>query len=1234
MTIISYDWDDNILEHDDAIDTYNIDLSQNSWGYDVSSSLDNCDLYGDYDFDAPDYDDIVRGGLGKRVAIIFAAGNERNDGDCGIDARGGYSCLGPPATAKNIIAVGAINSNDDSMTGLSSWGPVDDGRTKPDLVAPGCQTGGDAGITSTIPDDTYGVMCGTSMAAPVVSGICSLMIQKFQDLNEADLLPSTIKAVLVNTAEDLGNTGPDYSYGFGKVNAKAAADAVIAGSYDEGEFDGPNGIETYTFSVPSDTPKLQITLAWDDFPGAVNADPALVNQLDLVLYDPNDNIYRPWELTPSTPEANAIECHLSEPDEINNVEQITINSPASGTWTAYVVGAAIPEYPQTYSLAWSYGETGHMGEITTDTIWAAEDSPHVILDNVIVVPDARLTVESGAEVRFLNGKNLVINGALYADNVTFTSNETFPEAGDWWGIKFTSESNNKASSLTNCTIEYSQYGLYLDGTSSILYPITVSGCTISMNTETGIYIKNSSPSISGSTIKNHSNYGICVYGSSSFPTISGSTITQEGGYIGQGSGIYCYEGATITITDNEIDLHNYGIYGYSHYVGPPMLTITGNTVTNNTDSGIYLRAVNTGYYGPVAVINNNSIYANSSYDLRTGAYRDAKTTVLNARNNWWGTVDPVVIASKVYDYSDSTNCPVVHFSDILDGPGGSPITGSYKMGWVTSDATWSVSESPIMIVGKVMVDASATLTIESGVELRFIDSNYFIEVNGRLVADNVTFTSNETFPEAGDWWGIKFTSESNNKASSLTNCTIEYSQYGLYLDGTSSILYPITVSGCTISMNTETGIYIKNSSPSISGSTIKNHSNYGICVYGSSSFPTISGSTITQEGGYIGQGSGIYCYEGATITITDNEIDLHNYGIYGYSHYVGPPMLTITGNTVTNNTDSGIYLRAVNTGYYGPVAVINNNSIYANSSYDLRTGAYRDASATVINAENNWWATVDLNVIAERIYDHSDNSNSPIVDYDPYLYCPTPPDAPASLAYLNLSCNASSAVNWSPVDGTSSYKLQRDTTSSFNDPVTVYEGGETSHTESGLELGSYWYRVLGVNDCGEGIWRTGDHAIVVAPGINPPLDFSYPETDSDGNFTVTWSSVADAVSYTLERDTSSSFDSPVIVYTRQEIFYEEVGLEDGMYWYRVRAINECCDSDWTKGSHSITVSPPCEGDFDIDGDVDGSDLAIFAADFGRTDCVEDCEGDFDHDNDVDGSDLAVFAADFGRTDCP
>ena len=72
-------------------------------------------------------------------------------------------------------------------------------------------------------------------------------------------------------------------------------------------------------------------------------------------------------------------------------------------------------------------------------------------------------------------------------------------------------------------------------------------------------------------------------------------------------------------------------------------------------------------------------------------------------------------------------------------------------------------------------------------------------------------------------------------------------------------------------------------------------------------------------------------------------------------------------------------------------------------------------------------------------------------------------------------------------------------------------------------------------------------------------------------------------------------------------------------------------------SQTLDIIVTLAGDFNHDADVDGSDLAIFAADFGRTDCAGDCEGDFDVDNDVDGSDLAIFASRFGMTDgciCP
>ena len=62
----------------------------------------------------------------------------------------------------------------------------------------------------------------------------------------------------------------------------------------------------------------------------------------------------------------------------------------------------------------------------------------------------------------------------------------------------------------------------------------------------------------------------------------------------------------------------------------------------------------------------------------------------------------------------------------------------------------------------------------------------------------------------------------------------------------------------------------------------------------------------------------------------------------------------------------------------------------------------------------------------------------------------------------------------------------------------------------------------------------------------------------------------------------------------------------------------------------------CAGDLNNDGNVDESDLALLAPDFGHIDCdqADGCVGDLNDDNDVDGSDLAQLAKEFGRTDCP
>ncbi|MEM7820501.1 MAG: S8 family serine peptidase, partial [Candidatus Aenigmatarchaeota archaeon] len=202
-TIITYEWpydlEELYNETNDSIITYNAILSQNSWGYNVHN---NCNEMGDYDIWSAAYDNLTRGnGITRSMLFVFSAGNERatNPPYCGQYGYSWNTTLGPGGTAKNSLTVGALNSNDNSMTSFSSWGPTDDGRIKPDVVAPGCQVGGDGGINSTYPTNTYSVMCGTSMASPAVSGVVALMHQAYRvNHSGADPKPATDKAILIH----------------------------------------------------------------------------------------------------------------------------------------------------------------------------------------------------------------------------------------------------------------------------------------------------------------------------------------------------------------------------------------------------------------------------------------------------------------------------------------------------------------------------------------------------------------------------------------------------------------------------------------------------------------------------------------------------------------------------------------------------------------------------------------------------------------------------------------------------------------------------------------------------------------------------------------------------------------------------------------------------------------------------------------------------------------------------
>ncbi len=362
--LISWDNVNEIAECNAAINSLGVTVSQNSWGVSINGFYGNCSVFGDYSYDAPSYDAVINGSLyGGRMNVVFAAGNARNPTQLGNPGYGcnlgPYGTVGPPATAKDAIAVGAINSNDNSMTYFSSWGPVDDGRLKPDLVAPGARIGGENGVTSTLPGNTYGVLSGTSMAAPAVSGAIALLTEDYHRLfNGQNPLPALMKALLLHTALDLNDgsatltPGPDFASGYGRLQVKTAVDQLDAGGQLVGQV-GNDKTNFYRLPVPPGATQVKITLAWDDAAGAENAAVALVNDLDLVVVDPAGVRHYPWTLDPANPQNAATR---NREDHVNVVEQVQVdtNDAVAGDWTVAVVGHQVPAGPQqSYALVFT-----------------------------------------------------------------------------------------------------------------------------------------------------------------------------------------------------------------------------------------------------------------------------------------------------------------------------------------------------------------------------------------------------------------------------------------------------------------------------------------------------------------------------------------------------------------------------------------------------------------------------------------------------------------------------------------------------------------------------------------------------------------------------------------------------------------------------------------------------------------------------------------------------------------
>jgi hypothetical protein len=327
------------------------------------------DWFGQYNFITREWDEVAY--FSRYYLAFAAAGNDRGDapevgekvfyyvpvvgwlstlysldtcpaGDGVVN--GGFGTVSGPAGAKNIMTVGAVGEavSDETrscvkatMTTFSCWGPTDDGRIKPDIVATGVNVYSTA-YDPNNPDVLYETHDGTSMATPSATGSAALLVQLYERLFPGqDMRASTLKGLILHTADDLGRPGPDYCYGWGLMNTRAAAE-LIQRHYDsaprpllfEGLLNDKNPSDSYYFYADGTTP-IRVTLCWTDPPAPAtnkhdDRTPKLLNDLDLRLIGPGGTpTYYPYILDPADP------CAVASPgdNKLDNVEQVYLATP-------------------------------------------------------------------------------------------------------------------------------------------------------------------------------------------------------------------------------------------------------------------------------------------------------------------------------------------------------------------------------------------------------------------------------------------------------------------------------------------------------------------------------------------------------------------------------------------------------------------------------------------------------------------------------------------------------------------------------------------------------------------------------------------------------------------------------------------------------------------------------------------------------------------------------------------
>ncbi len=315
--------------------------------------------------------------------------------------RGGFDNISFDSIAKNVITItsagdavneGLRHPGAAYLNGFASCGPTDDGRIKPDLTA-----NGDALYSAmSWDDDAYGTFSGTSMSSPNAAGTAALLIDQYgRSFPGAAMRSSTLKGLLLHTADDLGQPGPDYQYGWGLLNGTAAAELIrdhaaypVKGRMREDLVSSTSTTWNQEFIWDGISP-IRATLVWTDPAGtststADSRTARLRNNLDLKIIDPAGTTHRPWvmpfvgtwtEASMSLPAIRGI-------NMVDNVEQVLVSSPAlSGNWRCVVsFQGTLANNQQAFSLLLSgtANEAPPPPPLTVSAVSPAEGLPGLV----------------------------------------------------------------------------------------------------------------------------------------------------------------------------------------------------------------------------------------------------------------------------------------------------------------------------------------------------------------------------------------------------------------------------------------------------------------------------------------------------------------------------------------------------------------------------------------------------------------------------------------------------------------------------------------------------------------------------------------------------------------------------------------------------------------------------------------------------------------------------------------